>query len=792
MKISLNWIKEFVDLNGISEEEIIKRITLSTAEIEGVEHKGKNVNGIIVARIESIENHPKSQKLHLLKVNTGKEILDVVCGAPNARAGLVTAFATIGANVNGLEIQKAIVGGFESNGMCCSGKELGISDNNDGIMELDPGFILGTDLKDIFQIDDTIIEIDNKSLSNRPDLWGQYGFAREISAIFKRELKKPEIMDLTQFNTLPKVDINIESKDCLRYSCIKAGNITKKVSPVNMQIRLYYCGMRSLSLLADLTNYIMLELGQPMHAFDGEIVKGITVANALEGEKFTTLDNKERTLNASALMIKNQDKTNVCVAGVMGGLDSEITENTTELLLESATFDAVCVRKTATALGLRSEASNRYEKSLDPELTPVALARYLLLLKNIDAGMVVKSSFSDNYAYHYPEIKIQITPKFIEDYCGIKLKENVVTETLKALQFKVEEVDSENLVVTVPSFRATKDVSIKADLVEEVSRIYGYDNILIQPLNATITPASQDFEHTFEYDAKYLLASNGLNEVSTYIWENKQLNKELNIDTKCHLKVINSLNKENDELRSELVPSMLEVIVDNLRTRDEIGIFEVARVITGVNEDNLAIENKNLCIALASKTKSEKDLYFEVKEYIENIVKINLNRELDYQLAQIEKSFVHPYNNACVVCNGVIIGYIGLIHPRTINVIDKKLNIAVVEIDFSKLAQIGKKDLAISKATKYQTVSLDFNFVMDKKYPYHLVKSVLSRFQSELDYTFELKDIFENQEVLGDDISYTFKYILSSQTHTLTGEEIEAFHSGLIKYAEKNGLKLRS
>jgi len=363
---------------------------------------------------------------------------------------------------------------------------------------------------------------------------------------------------------------------------------------------------------------------------------------------------------------------------------------------------------------------------------------------------------------------------------------------LTALQFKVEKLENDSLLVTVPSFRATKDVSIKADLVEEVSRIYGYDNISIQPLTASITPASQDFEHTFEYETKYMLASNGLNEVSTYIWENKQLNKDLHVDTKCHLKVINSLNKENDELRSELVPSMLEVVVDNLRVRDEIGIFEIARVVTGIDEENLATENKNLCIALASKTKSEKELYFKAKEYIENVVKINLNRELDYQLAQIEKSFVHPYNNALLVCNGVTIGYIGLIHPRTLNVIDKKINIAVVEIDFSKLAQIGKKDLAISKATKYQTVSLDFNFVVDKKYPYHLVKSVLSRFQSELDYSFELKDIFESQEMLGDDISYTFNYILSSQTHTLTGEEIEAFHSGLIEYAERNDLKLRS
>ncbi len=275
MFLSMNWISDFVDLTGLDKMELIRKFSLSTAEVENeIFFKGSDFSGIVVAEIKSVEDHPKSEKLHLLKVDIGEaELVDVVCGAPNVRVGMKTAFAKVGAKIGEIEIAPRPLAGFMSNGMCCSEKEIGISDDNSGIMDITDDVVNGTDLKDIYEIDDIVFEVDNKSLTNRPDLWGHYGIAREFASLAGRELKPLPQVDLTKYDNLPKVDLKIEDDLCQRYSCLQVENITKNVSPVNMRIRLYYCGMRGINLLADLTNYLMLEMGQPMHAFDSRKVE---------------------------------------------------------------------------------------------------------------------------------------------------------------------------------------------------------------------------------------------------------------------------------------------------------------------------------------------------------------------------------------------------------------------------------------------------------------------------------------------------------------------------------------
>ncbi|MGN0961774.1 MAG: YtpR family tRNA-binding protein, partial [Christensenellales bacterium] len=371
MYISINWIKDFVDLDGLNIYDIANKFTLSCAEVEDVIEKGKDISGIITARIESVENHPNSKKLHILKVNTGKETLQIVCGAPNVRVGMVTALAVIGARLGDIQISKANLAGVESYGMCCSIKELGIGEDHSGIIDLGDDTEIGVDLKEILPIEDTLIEVDNKSLTNRPDMWGHYGIAREIAAITGRKLKE-YVVDNTNYSLLPKLNVSVESKSCYRYSALRMENITKNVSPMTMQIRLYYCGMRAISLLADLTNYIMLELGQPMHSFNGSKVESIVVRDVDKDTPFTTLDGVDRVLPTGTMVIDLNSEIGA-IAGIMGGLSSEIENDTNSTFLESATFDAVKVRKTATALGLRSESSARYEKSLDPEMTTIAL-----------------------------------------------------------------------------------------------------------------------------------------------------------------------------------------------------------------------------------------------------------------------------------------------------------------------------------------------------------------------------------------------------------------------------------
>lgn len=295
MKISLNWIKDYVDLNGVDIDKLLNQFTLSVAEIEGVERLGEHISGIVSAKILSVNEHPNSKKLHLLKVDAGAgEVLNIVCGAPNVKEGLIVPLAKIGARVGDMVISAAKVAGETSYGMCCSEKELGISDDHSGLMVLPQHTPLGVDIKTLFDINDTVFEVDNKSLTNRPDLWGHYGIAREIAALINRPLKPLKLMDLQAFHNLPALNISVTSDSCFRYSGITAANITQKTALQNMRIRLFYAGMRSINLLTDLTNYLMLELGQPMHAFDHAKVNSIEVFNLKKDTKFTTLDETER------------------------------------------------------------------------------------------------------------------------------------------------------------------------------------------------------------------------------------------------------------------------------------------------------------------------------------------------------------------------------------------------------------------------------------------------------------------------------------------------------------------
>ena len=467
MLLSMNWISDFVDLSGLDKLKLINQFSLSTAEVENeIFFKGSDIDGIVVAEIKSVEEHPDSKKLHLLKVDAGDgKLTDVVCGAPNVRVGMKTAFAKVGARIGDITIAPRPLAGFDSFGMCCSEKEIGISDDNSGIMDITEDVANGTDIKKVYEIEDIVFEVDNKSLTNRPDLWGHYGIAREFAALTGRELKPLDSVDLSKYNSLPKVDLKIEDPLCQRYSCLQVENITKNQSPVNMRIRLFYCGMRGINLLADLTNYLMLEMGQPMHAFDSRKVEKLRIKRFDKPFIFTTLDGIERNIDENTLMICNGD-TPVAIAGIMGGLDSEIVEDTTTLTLESATFDSVSIRKSTVRLAHRTDASMRYEKSLDPAMTVSAIARFVKLLTDIDSGVKVVSSLTDEEAFKYDTITLDFTKAFIDRYTGIEISNDTIVKTLKALGFEVA-LNDDNFTVTVPSWRATKDVTMKADIVED-------------------------------------------------------------------------------------------------------------------------------------------------------------------------------------------------------------------------------------------------------------------------------------------------------------------------------------
>lgn len=785
MFISINWIKDFVDLSGLDIDELIHKFSLSTAEVENeIFYKGSDISGIVVAEIKSVEEHPESKKLHLLKVDAGDgKLTDVVCGAPNVRVGMKTAFAKVGAKLGEIEITPRPLAGYTSCGMCCSEKELGISDDHSGIMDLDSSLANGTDIKNVFAIDDIIFEVDNKSLTNRPDLWGHYGIAREFAALAGRPLKELETVDLAQYKSLPQVDMKIEDPLCYRYSCLQFENITRKISPANMRIRLFYCGMRAINFLADLTNYLMLEMGQPMHAFDSRRVEKIRIKRFEAPFEFQTLDGVERHIDENTLMICN-DNTPVAIAGIMGGLDSEIVEDTSSLTLESANFDAVSIRKSSARLSHRTDASMRYEKSLDPEMTVTAVARFVKLLSDFDGGVKVTSSLTDEYAHKFDDVRLSFDKKFVDRYTGIEISNDTIVKTLTALGFKAK-LDGDNFTVDVPSWRATKDVTLKADIIEEITRIYGYDNFDIHTADSPLYPVRPFAEKSIEDKLKDILVREfSLHEVHSYIWEYSDEYKKLGIATEPNVKLLNATNPNIETIRSSMIPTQLCQVKSNSSYAPSFGIFEIGRVVNGLDENNLCHEQKKLAITLFSKTDTTEELYFKLIKMISVAVDDIKHKNLTFNAKKATLNYIHPKNYNAIVCGGKEIGAIGVVHPEVLRNIDKKASVVFLEIDINELVTVENDGIKYEEASKYPSIEVDVTFVTDTFKP---IKEAMELINSELVKKISLADTYS--DINGKSI--TVRIVFSHPERTLVKDEVMAIVNDLIATLESKGIKLK-
>ena len=786
MFISINWIKDFVDLSGLDIDELIHKFSLSTAEVENeIFYKGSDVSGVIVAEIKSVENHPESKKLHLLKVDAGDgKLTDVVCGAPNVKVGMKTAFAKVGARLGEIEITPRELAGYTSCGMCCSEKEIGISDDHSGIMELDDSLVNGTDIKDVMEIDDIVFEVDNKSLTNRPDLWGHYGIAREFAALAGRPLKPLDTVDLTEYKDLPKVDMKIEDPLCYRYSCLQFENITRKISPANMRIRLFYCGMRAINFLADLTNYLMLEMGQPMHAFDSRKVEKIRIKRFEAPFEFQTLDGVERHIDENTLMICN-DNTSVAIAGIMGGLDSEIVEDTTSLTLESATFDAVSIRKSSARLSHRTDASMRYEKSLDPEMTVTAVARFVKLLSDFDGGVKVTSSLTDEYAKKFDKVTLSFDKRFVDRYTGIEIDNETIVKTLTALGFKVT-LDGDDFTVDVPSWRATKDVTLKADIIEEITRIYGYDNFDVHTAAAPLYPVRPFAEKSIEDKIKDILVKEfSLHEVHSYIWEYSDEYKKLGIVTEPNVKLLNATNPNIETIRKSMIPTQLCQIKTNSSYAPSFGIFEIGRTVDGIDENNLCREHKKLAVTLFSKTETTETLYFKLIRMISVAVDDIKHKSLSFTAKETGLNYIHPKNFNAIVCDGKEIGEIGVVHPEVLKNIDKKANVVFLEVDMKDLVETENAGIKYAEASKYPSIEVDVTFVADTFRP---IKEAIALINSELVKKTSVVDTYND----ANGKSITIRIVFSHPERTLVKDEVMAIVNELIAKLESKGIKLKA
>lgn len=781
----MNWISDFVDLSGLSKLELINKFSLSTAEVENeIFFKGSELSGIVVAEIKSVENHPESKKLHLLKVDAGEaDLIDVVCGAPNVRVGMKTAFAKVGAKIGEIEIAPRKLAGYLSCGMCCSEKELGLSDNNDGIMDITEDVANGTDLKNIYEIEDIVFEVDNKSLTNRPDLWGHYGIAREFAALAGRELKPLSVVDLDAYKELPQLNLKIEDPLCQRYSCIRFENISRHVSPMNMRIRLFYCGMRSINLLADLTNYLMLEMGQPMHAFDSRKVDKIRIKRFSSPFKFQTLDGVERDIDENTLMICNGD-TPVAIAGIMGGLDSEIVEDTSSLTLESATFDAASIRKSTVRLAHRTDASQRYEKSLDPEMTVPAVARFVKLLLDIDGGAVVTSSLTDEYAFKYDDVSLSFDKAFVDRYTGIEISNDAIVKTLRSLGFGVECSD-DNFTVSVPSWRATKDVTIKADIIEEITRIYGYDNFDIHTAAAPLYPVRSEQEKTDEDRIKDILVKRfSIHEVHSYVWAYYDEYKALGIDVEPNVELVNATNPNIKTIRKSIIPTQLCQVKYNTAYAPDFGVFEIGRTVEGLNADGLCDEHKKLAITLFSKTKDMEALYFELRDMLAVVADDIKHEALSFEKIEEKSSYKHPKNLNAIYCAGVRLGEIGIASAQVSKKIDKKANIVFAEIDIAAFAKIKNASIKYEEPSRFPEIEIDLSFVSEKFAP---IKAAIDAASCPLIKKVSVVDTYTDESGK----SITVRMIFSHPEKTLTREEVMETADGIIKTLEAQSIVLK-
>ncbi|MBT4334930.1 phenylalanine--tRNA ligase subunit beta, partial [bacterium] len=589
MKISLNWLKQYVDIpKSLEPHELALKLTMATVEVEEIIDEKERFNNILVGEIIEIVDHPDATKLKVCNVRTDTDEYKIVCGGNNIYKGMKSVLALPGALIKWhgegefTKLAKVKIRGVESNGMLCAAEEVDLPDSyfvEEGVVDLGNKVKVGEPLAEIFGLDDVIIDIDNKSITHRSDLWGHYGMAREVAAILNKKLgllKNEELSEGKEVNLKIKIEDN---ENCLRYMGVAFKNIKIEPSPEWMQNLLTAAGVRPINNIVDISNFVMLELGQPTHAFDRKNITDdtIIVKKAKGSEKFKTLDDIERDLDKNTLLICDKKKP-VALAGIMGGLNSEVENDTNEIIFEVANFNPVNVRKTATRLDLRTDAVTRFEKGLDPNLTEVAMKRVITLIHEIIPKAELSSKIVDINNFKETKREIELDLAFLKRRVGIEIPKKEVIRILESLEFKVDD-NKETLLVTVPSFRTKKDISIVEDLVEEVARIYGYDNIEHIMPNVSMEPQEFNYERAVERKVKNVLVNIcGLNEVLNYSFISEKQISNLDLNIKDHLELKNTLSVDQKYLRTTLLFNLLSNVSKNLRFFKEFNLFELGRV----------------------------------------------------------------------------------------------------------------------------------------------------------------------------------------------------------------------
>lgn len=803
MFVSYKWLQQYVDLDGISAQELADKITKSGIEVEGVEQKSESIKGVVVGHVLEKVKHPEADKLNVCQVDIGaEEPVQIVCGAANVDAGQKVAVATVGAVLPGnFKIKKAKLRGQASHGMICSLQELGFESKlvakeySTGIFVFPNDVEVGTDALQQLGLDDEVLEL---SLTpNRSDCLSMLGVAYEVGAILGKEVKYPESsLELVSEKASDYISIEVEAKE---ENPLYTAKVIKDVkigpSPLWLQTTLMAAGIRPHNNVVDITNYVLLEYGQPLHAFDYDKLgsKKIVVRNAQAGEKIVTLDDAERTLQAHNLVITNGTEP-VALAGVMGGANSEVSDETTTVLLESAYFAASSIRKTSKELGLRSEASARYEKGVDPNRVRAASDRAAALMVELAGGTVLEGTVEVDTLTVEPAI-VSITLEKINTLLGTALTMDEVEVIFAKLKFDTT-VEGNEVTVTVPTRRG--DITIPEDLVEEVARLYGYDNIPKTLPNASGTVGKLSAYQSKRRIVRRYLEGAGLYQAVTYALTSPSKATAFALEVKDTVKLSMPMSEERSVLRQSIVPQLLEVLKYNVaRQNDTVALYETGTVFLHTEENQLPEEREHVAGALTGLWHSQlwqgekKALdFFVAKGILEGLFeKLGLTSQITFAAAQVDG--MHPGRTASISLNGQYIGYVGQVHPTVEQQHDIK-ETYVFELSLQALLNAEVAPLAYESIPRFPSISRDIALVVDSATVAGDVQAIIIEAGGKLLKEVSIFDLYEGEHMEPGKKSLAFSLKYFDPAKTLTDEEVTKAHTKVLDAVkEKAGAELR-
>lgn len=803
MLISLNWIKDFVEIPDMSPKELGSLFTLATAEVEDVIVKGAALKPILCVEIKSFKPHPDSDKLNLVTFDYGKgQLKEVVCGAPNVKVGLHVPYAPIGTTLpNGMTLEPKKIRGILSDGMLCSEPELGLGEGKGGLMELGTDAIPGTPLPDYLKIEsDVILDVDNKSLTHRPDLWGYLGLAREFAANHKKPLKNRFNSEWEKkiegnFNKAMspiKVEVSQDSS-CLAYYGLSLDIPQMGQTPAWMKNRLESVGLRSINLIVDISNYVMVELGMPNHIFDRTKINGgkVSIRRAGHEMKFKTLDDQDRDLIASDTVIFDSERPLV-LAGLMGGLESGVVPETTKIFLEVANWEAPEVRKTSVRLGLRTDSSQRYEKTLDSNMCYRTLLRLIELISELCPGATVvgmPEKFVREDRLSKP-LALTISHDQIISSLGMEISPTTVKDIFERLDFKVEDKNN-TYTVTVPTYRTTKDISCKADLIEEIGRMIGYDNIAVVSPNLPVKPIRLSAAKQFHRKIQDFLVQQGKSlQVMTYPLVGKELFEQAMWPVMNEqLVLVNALSVEQDRMRPSIIPSAIQMAAHNQKHFDSFAFFELGRSYLDYEK-----ERSQLVVGMYSK---EATRFVELENVVEKLLTtLNVNFTFAPKNEKFQNTVMpawsgtHPHEYLNIQIMGKYIGAITTVHPLVLKNFKMKGHLTLAIIDITDLESKEVKD-----KTKYQPISkfpsssCDFTVVMKKDLPAASVITALSTLKQKELKSKSIVDIFMMNEM---EKAVSIRTVFEDSEKTLSPDTIKELEQKVVQVLEKAGFPLRS